>query len=248
MDGPGHYHTNGVSQRKTNIIWYHFRLESKTTMQVNLFPKQRLMGIENKRVQKNIYFCFIDYAKVLTVWITTHCGKFLKRWVYETTWPASWEICMQVKKQQFELNMKQPTGSNSGKEYGKAVYCHRAYLPYMQSKSWEMLDWMKHELQSRFPGEISITSDMQMTPPLWQKVKRNCRGPAWGTSPMANVMRKEAWHTQRRDQASGNPLFPSIYPKTRVCFMLSPTPLTLWGALPHHCFSRRRSKHAAPRQ
>ena len=62
-------------------------------------------------------------------------------------------------------------------------------------------------------------------------------------------MRKEAWHTQRRDQASGNPPFPSIYPKTRVyllyCFMLSPTPLTLWGAVPHR-FSRRRSKHAAP--
>ena len=68
-----------------------------------------------------------------------------------------------------------------------------------------------------------------------------CREPAWGTPPMAKVMRKEAWHTQRRDQASGNPLFPSIYPKTRVCFMLSPTPLTLRGALPHNHFSRRRS-------
>ena len=56
-----------------------------------------------------------------------------------------------------------------------------------------------------------------------------CQGPAWGTLSMAQVMRKEAWHTQRRDQASGNPLFPSIYPKTRVCFMLSPTPLTLRG-------------------
>ena len=62
---------------------------------------------------------------------------------------------------------------------------------------------------------------------------------------MAKVMRKEAWHTQRRDQASGNPLFPSIYPQTRVCFMLSPTPLTLWGALPHNRFSRKRSKRAA---
>ena len=65
---------------------------------------------------------------------------------------------------------------------------------------------------------------------------------------MAKVMRKEAWHTQRRDQASGNPLFLSIYPKTRVCFMLSPTPLTLRGALPHNRFSWRRSKRAAPRQ
>ena len=59
----------------------------------------------------NIYFCFIDYAKALTVWITTNCGKFYKRWEYQTTWPASWEICMQVKKQQLELDMEQQTGS-----------------------------------------------------------------------------------------------------------------------------------------
>ena len=65
---------------------------------------------------------------------------------------------------------------------------------------------------------------------------------------MAKVMRKEAWHAQRRDQASGNPLFPSFYIKTRVCFVLSPTLLTLRGALPHNRFSRRRSKRAAPRQ
>ena len=63
---------------------------------------------------------------------------------------------------------------------------------------------------------------------------------------MAKVMRKEAWHTQRRDQASGNPLFPSIYPKTRISVMLSPTPLTLRGALPHNHLSRRRNKRAAP--
>ena len=100
-----------------------------------------------------------------------NCGKFLKRWEYETTWPASWEICMQVKKQQLELDMEQQTGSKSGKEYIKAVYCHRAYLTYMQSTSWEMLDWMKHKLESRLPGEISITSDMQMTPHLWQTKK-----------------------------------------------------------------------------
>ena len=60
-----------------------------------------------------------------------------------------------------------------GKEYVKAVYCHPAYLTYMQSTSCEMLDWMKHKLESRLPGEISVTSDMQMTSPLWQKVKKN---------------------------------------------------------------------------
>ena len=72
---------------------------------------------------------------------------------------------MQVKKQQLEANMAQYTGSNLGKEYIKAVYCHPAYLTYMQSTSREMPDWMKHKLKSRLPGEISITSDVQLTPP-----------------------------------------------------------------------------------
>ena len=102
--------------------------------------------------QKNIYFCFIDYAKTLTVWITTNCEKFLRRWEYQTTLLASWEICM--KKQQLELDMEQ-TGSKSGKAYIKSVYCHPAYLTYMQSTSWKMLGWMKHKLESRLPREIS---------------------------------------------------------------------------------------------
>ena len=79
---------------------------------------------------------------------------------------------MQVKKQQLELDMEQQTGSNLRKEYVTAVYCHPAYLTYMQSTSCEMLGWMKHKLESRLPGEISINSDTQMTPPLWQKAKR----------------------------------------------------------------------------
>ena len=78
-----------------------------------------------------------------------------------------------------ELDMEQQTGSKSGKEYMKDIYCHPAYLTSMQSTSWEMLDWMKQKLESRLPGEISITSDMQMTPPLWQKVKRNWRASWW---------------------------------------------------------------------
>ena len=80
---------------------------------------------------------------------------------------------MQVRKQQLELDMEQQTGSKQEKVYVKAVYCHPAYLTSMQSTSWEMLDCKKHKLESRLPEEISITSDMQMTPPLWQKVKRN---------------------------------------------------------------------------
>ena len=72
-----------------------------------------------------------------------------------------------------ELHMEQQTGSKLGKEYVKAVYCHPAYLMYTQSASCEMLGWTKHKLESRLPGEISITSYMQMMPPLWQKAKKN---------------------------------------------------------------------------
>ena len=73
---------------------------------------------------------------------------------------------MQVKKQPLELDMEQQTGSKSGKEYVEAVYCHSAYLTYVQSTSCKMLGWMKHKLESRLLGELSITSDMQMMPPL----------------------------------------------------------------------------------
>ena len=80
---------------------------------------------------------------------------------------------MQVRKQQLEPDMEQGTGSKLGKEYIKAVYCHPAYLTYMESTSCEMLDWMKNMLESRLLAEISIISDRQMTVSLWQKSKRN---------------------------------------------------------------------------
>ena len=92
---------------------------------------------------------------------------------YQTTWPASWEICMRVKKQQLELYMEQQTVSKLGKEYIKAVYCLPAYLTYMQSTLCKMPGWMKHKLETRLLGEMSIYSDNQMTPILWQKVKKN---------------------------------------------------------------------------
>ena len=83
-----------------------------------------------RELRKNIYFCFTDYTNAF-VWIKTKlCGKFFKRWEDQTTWPASWEICIQVKKQQLELDTEQ-TGSKQGKEYVKAIYCHPAYLTYM---------------------------------------------------------------------------------------------------------------------
>ena len=82
---------------------------------------------------------------------------------------------MQVKKQHLEPDMEQWTGSKLRKEYVKAVYCHLGYLTYMQSISCDVPGWIKHKLESRLLGEIPITSDMQMTPTLWQKVKRNYR-------------------------------------------------------------------------
>ena len=85
--------------------------------------------------KRNIYFWVLTTPMPLTVWITINCGKFLKRWEYQTILPASREICMQVKKQQLELDMEQQTGSKLEKEYVKAIYCHPAYLTYMQSTS-----------------------------------------------------------------------------------------------------------------
>ena len=108
------------------------------------------------------------------------CGSqlwnFLKRWEDQTTSPASWEICMQVEKQQLEPDMEHRLVPNWEKSMSK-LYCHPAYLTSMPSTSCKMLGWMKHKLESRLLGQISITSDMQMTPPLWQKAKRN-----WGVS------------------------------------------------------------------
>ena len=117
----------------------------------------------------------LTMLKSWTAWITTNYGKFLKRWEYQTTWHASRETCMQVKKQQLELYMEQQTGSKLGKEFVKAVCCHSAYLTCMQSISCATPGWINHKMESRLLGEISKTSDMQMTPPLWQKVKKNYR-------------------------------------------------------------------------
>ena len=89
---------------------------------------------------------------------------------------------MQVKKQQLEPVMEQQTGSKLGKGYIKAVYCHHAYLTYMQSTSCEMLGWMKHKLQSRLQREISKTLDMQMTPLFWQKAEE-----------LKSLLMKENW-------------------------------------------------------
>ena len=127
----------------------HFVLQGHTCILLQVFHDFLLL--HSSPVMKRTYFLVLD----------------------QTILPASWEIFMQVRKKQLELDMEQQTGSKLEKEYVKAIYCHPAYLTYTQSTSYKMPDSMKHKLESRLRGEISITSDMQNPPPLWQKAKRN---------------------------------------------------------------------------
>ena len=126
-----------------------------------------------RQFQKNIYFCFIDYSKAFDCVDYNKLWKILKEMGIPDHLTRLLKNLYAREEQQLELDMKQWTGSKLGKEYIKAVYCHPDYSSYMQSTSCEMLDWMKHKLESRLPGEISVTSDMQITPPLQQKVKKN---------------------------------------------------------------------------
>ena len=144
-------------------------LEKAEEREVKL-PNSTGSSKEQESSRKISPFALLTMPEPLTVWITTNCEKFFKRCGYQPTWPASWEICMQVKKQQLE-----PDWFQIGKGVCETVYYHPAYLTYMQSTSCKMLGWMKYKLESRLLGEISITSDTQMTPPLCQKAKRNWR-------------------------------------------------------------------------
>ena len=144
-----------------NFQMFKLDLEKAEEPEIKL-PTSAGSSKKQESSRKTFTFALLTMPKSLMCG-SQQIGKFFKRWEYQTTWPASWE----TNKQQLELDMEQQTGFKSGNEYIKAVYCHPAYLTYMQSTSWEMLGWRKHKLESRFPGEISITSDTQMTPPLW---------------------------------------------------------------------------------
>ena len=110
--------------------------------------RDQIGNIEKSRdFQKNLYFCVIVYAKAFDCVDHNKLGKFLKRWEYQTTLSVFSETCVRVKKQQLESEMEQQTSSKPGKEYIKAVYCHLAYLTYMQSTSCKMLGWMNHKLE-----------------------------------------------------------------------------------------------------
>ena len=108
----------------------------------------------------------------MTVSIKTNMENSSRDGNNQTTLPASWEICMQVRKQQLELDMEQQTGSKSGKEYVKTVYCHPAYLTYIQSISCEMPGWMKHKLDSKLLEEISVTQIHRWHHPCGRKQRR----------------------------------------------------------------------------
>ena len=114
---------------------------------------------KTREFQKN--FCFTEYVKAFDYVDHNKLQKILKK-MGKPDHLTCLLIYMQVKKQQLELDMEQWTGSKLGKEYIKAVYCHPAYLTYMQSASCKMLGWMNHKLESRLPGKISTISDMQM--------------------------------------------------------------------------------------
>ena len=104
-----------------------YKLSLQETEEPEINCQHLLDNKKARKFQKIMYFFLIDYIKDF-VWITTNCGKFLKRWEYQNTLPASWEICMQVKKWQLEPDMEQQTDSKMRKEYIKAAYCHPAYL------------------------------------------------------------------------------------------------------------------------
>ena len=119
--------------------------------------------------RKTCYFCFIDYFKAFD------CADHNKLWkiLQEMGIPDHLTCLLRNLYSGQEATVRTGHGTTDWFQIGKGVHCHPAYLTYMQNTSWEMLDWKKHKLESRLLGEISITSDMQMTPPLWPKVKRN---------------------------------------------------------------------------
>ena len=128
-----------------NFQMFKLYLEKAEEQEIK-FPTSIGVSKKQDNSRKTSTFPSLMMLKSLTVWITTNCGTFFKRWEYQITLPASWEIGMQVKKQHLEPDMEKQTGSKLGKEYVKAAYCHPAYLTYMQSTSCEMLGWMKHKL------------------------------------------------------------------------------------------------------
>ena len=157
------------------FICYYFLklvLEKAEETEIKIANIRWIMEKAREFQKKNIYFCFIDYTKTFDYVDHNKLRKILKRRKYQMTLPASWETCIQVKKQQLESDTEHWTDSKLGKEYIKAILSpclFNLYTEYFMGNTG--LD--EAQAGSRLPGELSITSDTQMTPPLWQKVKRN---------------------------------------------------------------------------
>ena len=116
------------------VNFQRFKLDLEMTEELEIkLPTSSGASEKQESSIKTPTSALLTMPKPLTVWIKTNCGTFFKRWEFQSTWPASWEICMQIKKQQLDLDMEWQTGSKPGKEYIKVVYCHPAYLTYMQS-------------------------------------------------------------------------------------------------------------------
>ena len=152
-----------------NFQMFKLDLEKAEEPEIKL-PTSAGLSKKHESSRKTSASALLTTSRPLTVWITTNCGKFLKKWEYQITWPASWEICMQVKKQ-----VRTGNGTTDWFQIEKGV--HQGYIMspclfnlYLEHIT-QNLGWKKHKLESRLLGEISITSDMQMTPNLWQKVK-----------------------------------------------------------------------------
>ena len=135
-----------------NFQMYQLDLEKSEEPEIKL-PRSVASQIKQENARKTSTSASLTTLQPLTVWITTNFGKFLKRWEYQTTLPASWETCIQVKKQQLEPDKEQRTDSKLGKECVQAVYCHPAYLTSIQSTSCELPGWMNHKLESLILGE-----------------------------------------------------------------------------------------------
>ena len=143
-----HFESQGQRSLAGCHLWGHKESDMPEQLYWTEEPEIKLptsVGSSKKQEssRKTSTSALLTMPKHLIVWITTNCGKFWTRWEYKTTSPESWEICMQVKKQQVELDMEQQTGSKLEKKHVKAGYCHPAYITYMQSTSWETLDWKK---------------------------------------------------------------------------------------------------------
>ena len=177
-----------------NVQMFKLDLEQGEEPEIKLSTS---IGSQKKQqnYRKTSTSALLTILKPLNVWIT-QTGKFLRRWEYQTTLPTSWEICMQVKKQQLELDMEQQTGSKLGKEYIKALKCHPVYLTFLQSTSCEMPGWMRHKLESRLPGEISITSICRRHHPYGRKQR--------GTKKPLDERERREWKSWLKTQHSKN--------------------------------------------